>query len=95
MKSTKNLCVTKSSQMFLSKQQCGFCKVFNAEMWLTHMIKKRWKYLNTGGHGSALLTNLSKDCDCNDHQLLITKLNVYVIDTNSLDLLASYLKKRK
>ena len=59
------------------------------------MIKKRRKYLNTGGHVSALLTDLSKGCDCNDHQLLIARLNVYVIDTNSLDFLASYLKKRK
>ena len=57
------------------------------------MIKKRRKYLNTGSHGSALLTDLSKGCDCNYHQLLIAKLNAYVVDMNSLDLLTSYWKK--
>ena len=59
------------------------------------MIKKWRTYLDTGGHGSALLTNLSKAFDCIDHQLLIAKLNAYGVDTNSPYFLASYLEKRK
>ena len=42
------------------KLQCGFRKGFNAEHCLIHMIEKWGKYLGTDGHGSALLTNLSK-----------------------------------
>ena len=47
-----------------SKLQCGFRKGFSAEQCLIHMIEKCWKYLDTCGHGSALLTGLSKAFDC-------------------------------
>ena len=67
-----------------SKLQCGFRKGFSAKQCLIHMIKKWQKYLDTGGHGSSLLTDLSKAFDCIDHQLLITELNTYGVDTNSL-----------
>ena len=78
-----------------SKLQCGFRKGFSAEQCLIHMIEKLRTYLDTGGHGSALFTDLSKAFDCIDHQLLIAKLNAYGVDTNSLYFLASYLEKRK
>ena len=77
-----------------SKLQCCFRKGFSAEQCLIHMIEKWQTYLDTGGHGSALLTDLSKAFDCIDHQLLIAKLNGYGVDTNSLYILASYLEKR-
>ena len=67
-----------------SKLQCGFRKGFSAEQCLIHMIEKCRKYRHTGGHGSALLTDLSKAFDCIDHQLLIAKLNTCGVDTNSL-----------
>ena len=52
------------------------------------MIEKSRKYLDTSGHGSALLTELSKDFDC-------MSLKTYGVDTNLLYFLASYtLKKR-
>ena len=79
----------------VSKLQCGFRKGFSAEQCLIHMIEKWQTYLDIGGHGSALLTDLSKAFDCIDHQLLIAKLNAYGVDTNSLYFLASYLEKRK
>ena len=67
-----------------SEWQCGFRKGFSAEQCLIHMTEKWWTYLDTGGHGSALFTDLSKAFDCIDHQLLIAKLNAYGVDTNSL-----------
>ena len=78
-----------------SKLQCGFCKGFSAEQYLIHMIEKWRKYLDTDGHGRALLTDLSKAFDCIDRQLLIEKLNAFGVDTNSLYFLASYFEKRK
>ena len=82
------------SQIF-SKMQCGFRKGFRVEQCLIHIIEKWRKYLDTGGHGSALLTDLYKAFDCIDHQLLIAKLNAYGVYTNSRYILASYLVKTK
>ena len=59
------------------------------------MIEKWRTYLDTGGHISALLTDLSKAFDCVDHQFLIAKPNAYGVDINPLYFLASYLEKRK
>ena len=41
----------------VSKLQCGFHKGFSAEQCLIYMIEKWQTYLDTGGHGSALLTS--------------------------------------
>ena len=71
------------------KLQGGFRKGFSAEQCLMHMIKKWWTYLDTGGHGSALLADFSKAFHCVNHQLLIAKLNAYGVDTNLLYFLAS------
>ena len=78
-----------------SKLQCGFCKGFSAKQCLIYMIEKWRTCIDIGGHGSALLTDLSKAFDCIDHQLLIAKLNTYDVDTNLLYFLSSYLEKRK
>ena len=59
------------------------------------MVEKWRNYLDPDGHGTALLTDLSKFFDCIDHQFSFVKLNLCNIDTNSLCLLASYLEKRK
>ena len=59
------------------------------------MIEKRRKSLDKGSAIGALLTDLSKAFDCLPHELLITKLHAYRVDTPSLKLLDSYLTKRK
>ena len=58
-----------------SKLQCGFRKGFSAEQCLIHMIEKWRTYLDTGGHGSALFTDLSKAFDCIDRLLIVSITN--------------------
>ena len=52
------------------------------------------EYLDTDGHGSALLVFLSNAFTCIHHQLSIAKLNTYREDTNSLYFSASYILKK-
>ena len=52
------------------------------------MIEKWRKFLDIGGHASALLTDPSKTFDCIDHELLIAKLHAY-------DFVYTYFKGRK
>lgn len=59
------------------------------------MVEKWRNYLNADGHGTALLTDLSKLFDCIDHQFSFVKLNLCNIDTNSLYFLTSYFEKKK
>ena len=47
-----------SDQIF-SKLQCGFRKGFNAEQCLINIVEKCRKYIDTGDHDSALLTDFS------------------------------------
>ena len=50
-----------------SKYQGGFRKRFNAQHCLMTVIEKWHKFLDTGGHAGALLTDLSEAIDCNGH----------------------------
>ena len=78
-----------------SKFQCGFRKGFNAQHCLITMIEKWRRSVDGGGQAGALLSDLSKAFDCNDHELLIVKLYAYSFDKNSLHFINSYLKGRK
>ena len=71
--------------------QSGFLKVLTC---FIHLFEKLRKYLDTGGHGSAL-TDLPNSFNCIDHLLLIAKINAYGVDSNSLCFLASNLEKKK
>ena len=64
---------------FLSnlKIKMRFRKGFNTHQCLIYIIEKWGKYLNTGGHGTALLAYLSKAFNYVDHQLLTIKVNAY------------------
>ena len=80
----------------LSKYQSGFRQGYNILHCLL-MIVGKWKEANLdkGGLGGALLTDLSKACDCIKHDLLIVKLTAYGFDSHSLSFLFSYLNERK
>ena len=47
------------------------------------------------GETSAFLTDFSKAFDCINNNLLIAKLNAYVVEKSLLDFIHSYLTKRK
>ena len=70
-------------------------KGYNAQHCLMAMIEKWHEFLDIGGHGGALLTDLSKAFDCIDHELLIAKLHAYGFDYDALKFIYSYLKERK
>ena len=82
-------------QTIFSKFQCGFRKGFNAEHCLLAMVEIWHKTLDGGGETGAVLTDLSKAFDCIDHNLLIAKLNAYGFEKQSINLIYSYLTKRK
>ena len=86
---------SKYIEKFLSKCQCGFRKVFNAQDCLLVMTEK-WKImLEKGTVCGALLTDLSKAFDCLPHDVLLAKLHAYGLDYQSLKILSSYLSNRK
>ena len=78
-----------------SKFQCGFRKGFNVQHCLITMIEKWQRSVDGGGQAGALLGYLSEAFDCIDHELLISKLNAYGFDKNSLYFINSYLKGQK
>ena len=53
-------------------------------------IEKWKKSVANGGTFGALFTDLSKAFDCLSHELLITKLDAYDFDKNTLKLANSY-----
>ena len=78
----------------LSKWQCGFRQGYSAQHCLLVMVEK-WRQCPDGRVSGTLLTDLSKAFDCLLHDLLITKLVAYGFNYNSLQMLQSYLSKRK
>ena len=59
------------------------------------MIENWRKFRDSGGDAGVLLTDLSKVSDCIDHELLITKLDAYVFDTDTLKFISSRLMGKK
>ena len=72
-------------QRIFSKFQCKFWKGFIAQHCLLEMVEKWRKNLHEGDETGAILTDLSKAFDCNDHNLLIAKLNIYGFEKQSIN----------
>ena len=64
---------------FLSKQQCGFRKGYNAQQCLLALLEKWKRLVDSGQMFGALLADLSNAFDCPDLELLIAKINTYGI----------------
>ena len=59
------------------------------------MVEKWRKTLDGCGETGAVLTDLSIAFGCIDHNLLIAKLNAYGFEKQSINVIDSYLTKRK
>ena len=68
----------------LSEWQCGFRKSFSTQHCLLVMTEKWRKCLDKGGISGAILTDLSKACDCILHDLLVAKLLLPMVLATSL-----------
>ena len=80
---------------FLSTYLFGFRKGHSTEQCLIVMLEA-WKKALDGKHNAgAILTDLSKEFDCINHDLLIAKLRAYRFDHESQKFIYSYLKERK
>ena len=78
-----------------SKFQRGFRKRFDAQQYPRTIVEKWRKILGKGDKMGAALKDLSKAFGCIDQDLLIAKLNVYVFENMSLEVIDSYLTKLK
>ena len=63
------------------KYPCGFRKRYSPQLCLLYMIEKIKQARDNNNVFAAVLTNLSKAFDCNNHKLLIAKLNAYGFDS--------------
>ena len=87
--------MSKYSEPFCSKFQCGFRKRFSAQQCFLSMSEKQKSIADNQKRFGALLTNLSEAFDCLSHDLLITMLNAYGLTINSLRLKQDYLTNHK
>ena len=75
------------------KLQCGFRKEFNAQHSLLVLVEK-CREVDKWAYAGILLTDFSKTFDCINHELLISKLNAYGFNLESLTFIQNYLTKR-
>ena len=87
--------ISKYFEIRFSKLQSSFCKGYNAKHCLLAMIEKWKTAFDNGGVFAALLTDLSKVCDCIPHDLITDRLVAYDFDSNALKLIHNYLSNRK
>ena len=70
---------------FILKCQCAFGKGYSAQRCLLAMLKK-WKQVVSNGQAfGALLTDLSKVFDHLQHEILIAKLNAFMVLVSETD----------
>ena len=81
-------------QPLFSNLQCGFRKFWkwhNVQHCLLVSTEKCCKVSDKRDFACLPLTDLSKDFDCIEHELLIAKLHTYGFNIKSLELIQSYL----
>ena len=87
--------MSKFFENLFSKYQCGFRKSFCTQKCLLAMLEKWKRSVDNSKLFCALPTDLSKACDCLDHELVIAKLNAHGFSVPALKLVHNYLSNRK
>ena len=85
----------KCVETFLNNLICGFRKAYSTQHALFRPLQKWQKELDSSRIVETILMDLSKAHDCLPHDLIIAKLEVYGLDTNSLISLFDYMSCRK
>ena len=78
----------------LSPYLCGHRKGYNTQQALLVLIEKQKSNLDFKGCGGALLMDLSKTFDTQNHDILIAKFSGYALEHDARKLIYSLLIKR-
>ena len=73
----------------------AFRKNYSTQHVLLQLVEEWKECMDNGQTAGAVLMDLSKAFDCLPHDLLIAKLHAYGFEHNALQLIASYLRRRK
>ena len=79
----------------LTKCLAGFRKLHGIRHSLLTILEKWKRGINNAAYVSALFMQLSKAFDAINHDLMLAKLKAYGFLNKALNLMHSYLKKRK
>ena len=83
------------AEAFLNKLLCGFREAHSKQHALFILLQKWQKELDSSGIVGMILMDLSKTYDSLPYDLVIAKLEVYGLDTNSLRFIFDYLSCRR
>ena len=87
--------IYESTEKMFHKYLSGFRKRFSCQDILIRMTEDWRELLDKGQTIGVIAIDLSKAFDCMPHGLLLAKLNAYGFDSDSCELMKSYINKRK
>ena len=79
---------------YLNNQQHGFRPNFSTSTAVFDMLKKSYRSWNDKLFQSCVFIDFSRAFDCIDHQILLSKLQLYGLDVKAMSLISSYFENR-